>query len=224
VLTDVVSVWNIHEHHHHDEDEEKADNHHHEHHHDEDKEEEKPHREITSLLITYKSPLAAATLVRTVNKTSSMQAASPAMEVSRITRIIGFGGDAVQAFGLLLVAIAAAGFFMTLFNAVNDRKYEIALLRILGATRRKIFAFVLVEGLALGVAGTVLGIIIGHVLAYGVQYWIESTRHITLSAIGFDPYEAVGAAIAIGISAIVSVIPAFIAYRVNVVEVISKEA
>lgn len=217
VLTDVSSVWHIHEHHHDDEDETK-----HSRHHDDD--EARPSKEITSLLIGYKSPLAAASLPRLVDQSSSMQAASPAFEVARLIKMIGFGGDAIQMFGLLLIAIAAAGFFMTLFNAVNDRKYEIALLRILGATRKKVFAFVLMEGLALGVAGTLFGIIIGHVFAYGAQCWIESTRHITLNSIGFHPYEIVGAVTTIALSAIVSILPALIAYRVNVVEVISKEA
>lgn len=217
VLTDVGSVWYIHAHH--DDDDQSANRHGHT-----KEKEHTPEREITSLLITYKTPLAAVSLPRIVDETSSMQAASPAFEMARLIRMIGVGGDAIQAFGIALVIIAASGFFMTLFNAVNDRKYEIALLRVLGATRKKVFTFVLVEGLSLGIAGTVLGIIIGHILAYVTQCWIESSRHVTLNHIGLPPYEIASAAIAIGISVIASVIPAFIAYRVNVVEVISKGA
>jgi putative ABC transport system permease protein len=238
VLTDVGSVWHIHEHHHDhgDDDEAEEDHHHHEEglgpEHDEEDEhhaegdhgsEEPPEdRELTALLLSYRTPVAAVTLPHLVNKTSSMQAASPAFEMARLFKILDVGSDAIQLFGTVLMAIAALGFFVTLFNAVHDRHYDIALMRSMGATRRKVFAFVLAEGLTLGVLGTALGILLGHGLAYGAQRWIETTRHLTLNPVGFHPYELVAVAAAIGISALAAVIPAMMAYRINPAKVLSR--
>ena len=224
VLTDVGSVWNVHEHHH----EEPGGPHGEAGHDDHDEDEEKggkPHgREITSLLITYRTPLAAATLPRLVNKSSSMQAASPAFEMARLIRIMGIGGDTIQFFGLCLMAIAGAGFFVTLWGAVADRAYDIALMRSLGATRSKIFGFVMVEGLMLGIMGVALGVALGHAFAYVLQRAIETSRHMTLSPAGFHPYELQVALIALALSVIVALIPALMAYRVNVATVLSKGA
>ena len=211
IITDVASVWNIHEHHHHD----ALD--------DDDDDLDEPHgREITSLLITYKTPLAAASLPRLINSSSSMQSASPAAEMARLSKIIGIGGDTINLFGFALIFIAAIGFFVTLFNAVNERSYDIALLRTLGATRKKIFSFVLAEGLSLGVIGALLGALLGSVFSNLTSSWIATSKHISLQSSEFGWENITLLLITIIISGAVSLIPAFMAYRVNVAKVISS--
>lgn len=210
VLTPVESVWHVHEHPDPDDPEEVA------------YKKAHPEKEITSLLITYKSPMAAVTLPREINKTSSMEAASPAFEMARLIKLLGVGSDTIELFAAVLMAIAATGFFVTLFNAVNDRRYDIALMRSLGATRGRIFAFVLAEGLTLGFFGTVLGIALGHGFAYGAQCWIEQTRHMQLNSIGFHHYEGYIVLVALALSMIAALIPAQLAYKVNVAKVLSR--
>lgn len=230
ILTDVASVWAVHAHHHEDgDDADKTGKKHKEKKKDKDSDEDKPtakppEKEITALLISYKTPMAAATLPHSVDKSSSMQSASPAIEMQKLNKRLGFGSDAIKAFGAVLVIIAASGFFMTLFNTVSERRYEIALLRIMGATRNKIFSFVLAQGLALAVTGTLCGLVFGHILAWFVQHWIEASHHVALAAVGFHLYELIIALAAIAISVIASLIPAFMAYRVNVAQVISRGA
>jgi putative ABC transport system permease protein len=210
VLTELESIWHVHEHADEDDAEEVA--HKHEH----------PEKEITSLLITYNTPMAAVTLPRLVNKSSSMQAASPAFETVRMLKMLGVGSDTIQWFGGLLIVIAGVGFFVTLWSAVNDRSYDIALMRAMGATRSKVLGFVLVEGVTLGVAGSALGIALGHGFAYAAQCWIEHTRHMSLNPVGFHPYEIYAVMIALAISVFAAIIPAAMAYRVNVANVLSK--
>lgn len=210
VLTPVESVWHVHEKPDEDNPEEIA------------YKKEHPGKELTSLLISYSTPMAAVTLPREVNKTSSMQAASPAFEMARLLKIIGVGSEGIKLFAAVLIAIAAFGFFVTLWSAVNDRSYDIALIRSLGATRSKIFGFVLAEGVTLGIFGTALGILLGHGFAYAAQIWVEQTRHMVLNSIGFHPYEIYIAGGAIVISAVAAVIPAFMAYKVNVSKILSK--
>ena len=50
-------------------------------------------REVTIALITYKSPLAAVSFPRYVNSSTGMQAAAPAVEVSRLLRMLGVGSE-----------------------------------------------------------------------------------------------------------------------------------
>jgi putative ABC transport system permease protein len=213
VLTNLESVWKIHELPDEDEPEEMA------------KAAEyggKMPREVTSLLISYRSPFAAVKLPRLIDKSSSMQAASPAFETARLLNIVGFGTDAVRLFAAVLMAIAATGFFVALFNAVNERAYDIALMRSLGATRRKIVGFVLVEGLLLGLMGALLGLVLGHGFSFGVESWIEQSRHMSLPHVGLRPYEGLVVLIALGISAVAAVVPSVIAYRVDVPQVLSE--
>jgi putative ABC transport system permease protein len=210
VLTPVASVWRVHEHPDPDDPEEAA------------YKKEHPDKEITSLLITYKSPYAAVTLPRMVNKSSSMQAASPAFETARLFAILGIGSDTVALFGGVLMLIAALGFFVTLFNAVNERRYDIALMRSLGATRAKVFAFVLTEGMTLGLFGALWGLALGHLFAWAAQTWVESTRHLTLVRVGFHPYEGWILLVSLFISALAALIPAWMAYRANIAKILGK--
>jgi putative ABC transport system permease protein len=210
VLTPVDSVWHVHEHPDPDDAEEVA------------YKKVHPEKEITALLVTYKTPMAAVVLPRMVNKTSSMQSASPAFETARLIKMLGIGSDTIELFAAVLMIIAAIGFFITLWSAVNDRRYDIVLLRCLGATRSKIFALVLTEGLMLGTLGTALGLLLGHGFACAAQHWIEQTRHMALTPVGFHPYELYVVLIALAISAVAAIIPGIMAYRVNVPKVLSK--
>jgi len=212
VLTPVESVWHVHAHPDEDDAEEVA------------YKKEHPGKEITALLVAYKTPMAAGVLPREVNKTSSMQAASPAFETARLLKIIGVGSDAITLFAGVLIAIAALGFFVALMSAVQDRRYDMALLRSLGATRRKLFAFIVMEGVLLGLFGALLGLLLGHAFAYAVQCWIAQTRHMAFAAMGFRSEELVAVGAALVISIFAAIIPAILAYRVNVASVLSKGA
>ncbi len=208
VLTPVESVWYVHEEGHHHDDE--ADHH-------------EGEREITALLISYKSPLAAAQLPRLINSSSSMQAASPAFEVARLNKLMGTGGDILSAFGVLLIGFSAFGLFITLYNAVNERKYDIALMRSLGATRGCIFGFIMAEVLVLGLIGSVIGVFLTQVFLRSASAWIHASKHIVLEpAAIFGAPEACVIIAALAISILVGLIPAVKAYRMNIVKTLRQ--
>jgi putative ABC transport system permease protein len=220
VLTPVESIWHVHgeeKHHDHEKHAHKKE-HNHEEHHDHEKEHHKDKgKEITALLISYQTPMAAVQLPRMINKTSSMQAASPAFEVARLTKITGTGSDVLSVFGVLLIGFAAFGFFVTLYNAINERRYDIALMRALGATKAKIVTFIIAEVVTLTACGLAFGFILTHVFMYAVQYWVQVTKHMTLDPIPlFGKTEAIIAAIVLIGSLIAGLIPSIKAYRISI--------
>ncbi len=79
VLTSLESVWAVHE-------GDMAQD-------DEDRAALAAEREVTLALIRYKSPLAAVSFPRFVNTTTPMQAAAPAVEITRLLRLVGVGSD-----------------------------------------------------------------------------------------------------------------------------------
>ena len=136
ILTSVESVWEVHEH---GAPAGAAD------------------EELTALLIQYASPLAAATLPRMVNASSSLQAASPAYESARLFRMIGVGVDVLRAFGVVLMLAAGLSVFIALLNALEERRYDLAVMRMLGATPARLMGLMLLEGSLLAVAGGIAG-------------------------------------------------------------------
>lgn len=210
VLTPVASVWHVHEHP--DEDDAEEVEHKKEH----------PENEITALLIGYKSPFAAVQLPRMVNKSSSMQAASPAFEMARLTKLMGTGSDVLTAFGALLVFFAAFGLFVTQYNAVNDRQYDIALMRALGASKARIFGFILAEVMTLAVIGSVLGIVLASLFLRLAAAWVHVRKHIVLDmpGLGLNEVYVIAAALVISLSA--GLIPAIKAYKISIVKILGR--
>ena len=105
-----------------------------------------------------------------------MQAASPAFETARLLSLVGVGIDTLRGFGLLLIATAGLSVFIALSNAMQERRYDLAVMRTLGASRRQLLAQPLLEGLLLAGGGALLGILLGHAVAEAVGRLLAARR------------------------------------------------
>jgi putative ABC transport system permease protein len=140
-------------------------------------------REVTLLLVGYRSPLAAVSLPRWVNAQDGLQAAAPALESARLLRMVGAGTDVLRGFGVVLLLAAAASVFVGLVHAVREREPDLAMLRMLGAPPRRVAALVLAEALWLALLGALLGLTLGQGLT-GLLGW-ELARQRSLHVTGW---------------------------------------
>lgn len=170
-------------------------------------------REVTAVLLRYRTPIAAAVLPRRINATTALQAASPAYEGARLMNLVGVGVDALSVFALVLMASAALSVFIALTSALQERRYDLALLRTLGASPAKLFLLVAAEGMTLVVAGVILGLVVGHVAAEALGRWLAGSQTWSLTGIAWAPGEAWLAALAVALGAATCAIPAILAYR-----------
>jgi putative ABC transport system permease protein len=146
-------------------------------------------RQVTVLLVQYATPLAAVSLPRKINSETNMQAASPAYETARLFRMIGVGADVIRAFGGVVLATAALSLFIALYHALNERAYDIAVLRTLGARPASIATMMLLEALMLAILGGVLGLLLAHGLAAILAWWMAQQESIPISAWTFSAKE-----------------------------------
>lgn len=122
--------------------------------------------EITSVLLRYRNPLAALQLPRVINSKTVMQAASPAFEASRLYSLLGVGLTVIQGFSWLIFLLSGFSVFISLYSTLQERQYDLAIMRTMGAGRGKVFRLILLEGMLLAITGTVVGMALGH-LAVG---------------------------------------------------------
>lgn len=200
ILTRIDSVWAVHgiEAPH----EEDHDGH-------EDHEAHASPAEVTAVLVQFGSPIAAVRLPGFVNRQTNLQAAVPAVEVSRLLALVGVGLDAVRAFAVLLMLTAGLSIFVALLTALKQREGDMAMLRVIGASRAAILGQVASEGLILAAAGTVLGLALGHGVIALAAANIEQLRQLGLNPLAFHPGEAMIASAALAIGLIAALIPAF---------------
>jgi putative ABC transport system permease protein len=173
-------------------------------------------KEITALLVRYATPLAAATLPRLVNATSSMQAASPAFESARLFRMIGVGVDVLRAFALVLVAAAGLSIFIALYNAMEERRYDLAVMRMVGGSPAHLVRLVLAEALALGLVGAAAGLALGHLLAEVVGALLAAQKQPAITGWTWMPEELGVVALALGVALVAALVPAWRAYRTDI--------
>jgi len=173
-------------------------------------------KEITALLIQYGSPLAVMQLPRFVNVQTEMQAASPAFESARLFNMLGVGFDVVRGFAVILIVSAAVSVFVALYNALRDRRYDLAIMRTLGASRRKLMGLVMVEGVLLSVLGTIIGIALGHALTEALGMLLQARQQVEVTGWYWLQTEWLLLLLGAGIGLIAALIPAIFAYRTDI--------
>jgi putative ABC transport system permease protein len=178
-------------------------------------------REITSLLIKYKNPIAAIQLPRFVNTQTNMQAASPAFEMARLFTLLGVGADALIGFAYVLIFIAGLSIFIALYNSLKERRYDMAIMRSMGATRGLLFKTIILEGSLFTFVGSGVGLVLGHVALGLFIFTMEEGQKAGLSASIFYLEEALILAASIVLGVFCSLLPAIQAYRVNIHKVLA---
>lgn len=178
-------------------------------------------KEVTSLLIQYRSPMAAVQLPRYINGQSSLQAASPAFETARLFSILGVGVDILMGFAYLLIFISALSIFIALYNSLKERRYDLAIMRSMGASRSKLFISMLVEGGTLTFFGSIIGVLVAHGVLIVLAVIVEGARKAGISGIVFYSEEWMILAGSLFLGVMCAFIPALQAYRTDISKVLS---
>ena len=86
--------------------------------------------------------------------------------------------------GVLVLAAAALSVMVALYNTMAERRGEIAVLRALGATRRRVFVTVLLEAALICLAGGLLGMALGHGGAALAAPFVEARAGVRFESVG----------------------------------------
>ena len=179
-------------------------------------------RELTLALIQYKSPLSAVTFPRFVNSATEMQAAAPALEITRLLSMLGVGTDVLKALSGVLLLTAGLSVFIALWSAVRERRADLALLRMLGAPPRKIAGLLLCEALWLALLACLLGLAAGQGLMALLAWALQLDKSVLIGAFAWPMELALVPVLALGVAWGASLLPAWEAYRVSVFELLQS--
>ena len=224
IVTKTQSIWVVHDEHDHEAEESTEHNeaeHDHEH-------EEAEHSEdlpltsyedksITSLLVKFKGRnIQALNMARNINENTNFQAATPAIEINRLYTLLGVGEEALKAMALLIIFVSGLSIFISLFSSLRERKYELAVMRTLGARPGFLFQLIIFEGIIIAVLGCFCGIALSHGSMVLLADFLEKSYRYDFSAAIFLKEEIYifGGSLVIGI--IAAIIPAFQASKTDI--------
>ena len=208
VLTSLESVWQVHE------TDTALD--------DEDRKILQEEREVTLALIKYKTPLAAVSFPRFINTTTEMQSAAPALEITRLLRMVGVGIDVLRALAGVLLLTAGLSVFIALWSAVRERRADLALLRMLGAPPRKIAGLLLCQALWLALLAALLGMVLGQGLLALMAWMLQLDNSVLIGGMSWPIELMVVPVLALGVALASALLPAWEAYRVSVFELLQS--
>lgn len=179
-------------------------------------------KEITAILIQYASPMALIQMPRMVNSRSALQAASPAFEITRLFSLLGVGIDAMVGFAYLIIFISCLSIFIALYNSLKERKYDLAIMRSMGATRGKLFLHILLEGVIMTTLGGIAGFLIGHGLIEGFTQVMDTKNESGITGWIFMKEEIGILVVCIFLGIVSSLIPAISAYKTDISKVLAE--
>ena len=177
-------------------------------------------RDLTAVLVKAGSPIYAVHMQRPIDKRLRTQAVSP---VSEITNMLNTFVNPIRyaflALTVVVCVVSAISILVSIYNSMNERRRDIAIMRALGARRDAVVMVILLESLLIAVGGGLAGWIFGHAIGVACSGLVESMTGIS---IGFFNTITIQEAVLIPglmiLATLAGIVPAFVAYRTNVSE------
>ena len=231
LISNLESVWEAHDHdgeghEEHDQEGEHGHGEHedhdgHDHHGEHENHQEDENREITSLLIKFKSPLGMVQLPRFINENTTMQAALPGFEINRLMGLLGAGASTINGIALAILLVSGLSIFISLLKTIRERRQELALLRTYGLRPQELLGLALMEGLFLACIGFVLGWTLGRIGVWGASQYMQAAYGYVLQVRGPAPTELYFMAIILALAFVASILASLSIFKLNVAKTLS---
>lgn len=198
---------------------------HHNHDHAHDHFEEVPdlQKEVTSILVNCKTPIAANLLASEMKKGFQAMGVNPIFPMRQLMEdVLGGVKTLLLVLTSLIIVVSGIGIFVSIYNSMAARQREIAIMRALGAQRRTVLSIILAESIMLCLAGGIAGLVLGHGLVFLASPMVEMRTGLLMDPWTFEPIELVIFPVLIGLGALVGLLPGLTAYRTDVAEALSR--
>jgi putative ABC transport system permease protein len=171
--------------------------------------------QITAFLVGTKSRFETLRLQRSINdyQDEALMAIIPGVALSELWDGISYAEDGLRVVSAFVVIVGLLGMLVSIYNSLNERRREMAILRSVGAGPKLIFSLLIIESLLITAIGSALGVIAMYGLLFLLRPIIENTFGLFIP---IDPPQLtewlyLGAIITLGF--IMGWVPAWRAYR-----------
>ncbi len=176
------------------------------------------HREVSAVMLKLRNPQAGFLLNQTINQQGKV--ATLAWPIGRVMAElfdrIGWVSRILSMVAYLIVVVAAGSILASIYNTMNERRREFAILRALGARRSTVFSAIVLESSTITLLGALMGYLVyGGILAAAFVI-VRAQTGVVLDAFKFDPALWMTPVGMVLLGALAGLVPAFKAYRTDV--------
>ena len=175
---------------------------------------------ITAALLGVKSRLRVFGLQRSINEYTQepLLAILPGVALQELWQIVGIAETALIGVSIMVVVTALIGMMATIFSSLNERRREMAIFRAMGARPRVVLGLLVLEAVLMAALGAILGLALLYVGLFVGQPLINSAFGLWLPIEAPTLRELWAMFGVIVAGAIVSMVPAFRAYRMSLAD------
>jgi putative ABC transport system permease protein len=174
-------------------------------------------REVTSILVRNGNIMFAPGMQNAINERFKSQAAAPIGEISKLMNaIVGPMMKALLAITVITCIVAAVGILVSIYNSMNDRRRDIAVMRALGARRQTVTAIIIFESMLIAVFGAVFGWLLAHLAIVAYSGPIEAQTGVLVGFFTTSSSELYILPLVFLLALIAALLPAWSAYRTDV--------
>jgi putative ABC transport system permease protein len=150
--------------------------------------------------------------------------ANPAFEIQKLLAIVSRVDVLFVAMAVVILVGSAISILVALYNSMYERRRQIAIFRVLGCSRGRIFGLVMTESALIGVLGAASGAILSGVGGAVAGAYLRAQVGLVLG-LGMDPQQTVIViAGAVCLASLAGILPALLAYRTPVGETLRPSA
>lgn len=180
-------------------------------------------KEVTSILLIMKSPIAANLLAAELKKGLQAQAVNPIFPMKQLMDdVLGGVKAMLLVLTALIIVVSGIGIFVSIYNSMAARRREIAIMRALGARRRTVFSIILTESIILCGGGGLLGLLLGHGLVFVAAPLVEAKTGLLMSPWAFEPVELWLLPALLLLAMAIGTLPGLTAYRTDVADALAN--
>lgn len=183
--------------------------------------EEDSDKEMTAYLIV-KNNKQAFGMLSAMTENTTLQLANVAVENNRLLNNFGVGMDTIMAIAILIAAISFLSIFISLYNSLKERRYELALMRTMGGTRNKLFSLIMLEGLVLVVSGFVVGMLLSRIGLIILGNFVRENFKYNISDLGITGGELILFTFTLVVGVLASLLPAMRALDLDISKTLSN--
>ncbi|MBI3830785.1 MAG: ABC transporter permease [Planctomycetes bacterium] len=184
-------------------------------------------KEVSAVMLKLKSEFAGMALEQQINKQG--KAATLAWPIGKVMlelfEKIGWVDRVLALVAYLVVAVAAGSILASIYNTMNERRREFAILRALGARKGTVFSAIVTEASAIALLGSLLGFGVYAVIIEGAAVVIRQQTGVVIDILRSGQLEIGSASLPVVvvapiamvlIGALAGVVPAIKAYSTDV--------
>lgn len=149
---------------------------------------------------------------------TSITVADPGQEIQNLFRIVGNIDDIFLGMAAVVMISSGIAIMLALYNSMEQRRRQIAVLRVLGCSRNRVFGLIVTESAMLGVVGAIAGLVLAWFGAMAVAELMKMRMGLVIDATLPLKPSALVAIATIALASVAGLIPAFMAYRTPVVK------